>query len=186
MVMCDKVSLARIYYPVRVLGPGSRVGIWLNGCRKKCPGCVSPEMQTYDPAKEVYVQDILRMVSKIDSKIDGFTISGGEPFYDPQALNALVSALATICDDILIFTGYSLEELREQENEAISSVINACAAIVDGPFIKELNERKGLRGSSNQRCWIFKYHDRYAEIMKEERSLQNILYGNSLLTIGIP
>lgn len=184
--MCEKVSLARIYYPVKVLGPGCRVGIWLNGCMRNCPGCISPEMKCYDPAKEVYVRDILQMVSRIKTPIDGFTISGGEPFYDPCALNALVTSLANVCDDILIFTGYLLEELKEQENEAIFSILNTCAAIIDGPFVKVLNERKGLRGSSNQRCWVFKYHDRYVKIMEEERSLQNVLYDKGLLTIGIP
>ena len=186
MHMCEKVSLARIYYPVKVLGPGSRVGIWLNGCLKNCPGCISPEMKYYDPSKEVDVRDIHQMVSKIKAPIDGFTISGGEPFYDPRALNALVNSLATVCDDILIFTGHSLEELKAKENESVFSVLNTCAAIIDGPFIRELNEQKGLRGSSNQRCWVFKYHDRYAKIMEEERSLQNVLYDRGLLTIGIP
>ena len=186
MNMCEMISLARIYYPVKALGPGRRVGIWLNGCSKKCPGCISPELQFYDPAKEVSVQDVIQMIYRIDSQIDGFTISGGEPFYNPRALNALVSALASICDDILIFTGYTLEELKKQEDEVIHSVLKTCSAIIDGPFVKALNEKKGLRGSSNQRCWVFKYHDRYARIMEEERSLQNILYDNGVLTIGIP
>lgn len=186
MYMCDKISLARIYYPVKVLGPGNRVGIWLNGCEKKCPGCISPELQIYDSAKEVSVQDIIQMINRIDSQIDGFTISGGEPFYNPIALNALVTAISSISDDILIFTGYTLEELKKQAGEAINSILKTCSAIIDGPFIKELNEKNGLRGSSNQRCWVFKYHDRYASIMEEKRSLQNILYDKGVLTIGIP
>lgn len=184
--MVDRISLARMYYPVKVLGPGIRVGIWMNGCGRNCYGCISPEMQFYDREKEVTVQDVLQMVSKIKSPIDGFTISGGEPFYNPEALNTLTCALATISDDILIFTGYTLEELREKNSEAISSILETCAAIIDGPFIKDLNERKGLRGSSNQKCWVFKHHDRYAGIMEEERSLQNILYDKGVLTIGIP
>lgn len=186
MYMCDKISLARIYYPVKVLGPGNRVGIWLNGCEKKCPGCISPELQIYDSAKEVSVQDIIQMINRIDLQIDGFTISGGEPFYNPIALNALVTAISSFSDDILIFTGYTLEELKKQAGEAINSILKTCSAIIDGPFIKELNEKNGLRGSSNQRCWVFKYHDRYASIMEEKRSLQNILYDKGVLTIGIP
>lgn len=186
MIMSEKISLARMYYPVRVLGPGDRVGIWLNGCERKCPGCISPEMQFYDREKEVSVRDIIQMIMRIEAPIDGFTISGGEPFFNPSALNALVSELATICDDILIFTGYTLEELRQQENESIVSVLDTCAAIIDGPFIKELNEQAGLRGSSNQRFWIFNYQDRYARIADEERSLQNVLYDKGVLTIGIP
>ena len=184
--MVDRISLARIYYPVKVLGPGIRVGIWMNGCERHCPGCISPEMQFYDREKEVSVQDILQMISKIESPIDGFTISGGEPFYDPEALNALVRALATISDDILIFTGYTIEELEGRKSKAIRSILTTCAAIIDGPFMKDLKEKKGLRGSSNQKCRVFKYHKRYAGIMEEERSLQTILYAKGVLTIGIP
>ncbi len=181
-----KISLARMYYPVKALGPGNRVGIWMNGCNRGCEGCISPELQEYDDSKEVTVNELMLMIRRIRTPIDGFTISGGEPFLNPEALNEMVQSLVSICDDILIFTGYRIEELRLQKNEAIDSVLNACAALIDGPYIKELNDNKGLRGSSNQRCLIFKYHDRYQGIEISERTLQNVMYGNKILTIGIP
>ena len=181
-----KVSLARMYYPVKSLGPGSRVGIWLNGCNRSCPGCISPELRMYDGSKEVTVNEIIQMIQSIEAPIDGFTISGGEPFYNPESLNAMVKSLAEICDDILIFTGYTIEELKALQLESIDSVLAICAALVDGPYIKELNNNIGLRGSTNQRCWIFKHHDKYEGIETSERTLQTILYGNKVLTIGIP
>ena len=181
-----KISLGRMYYPVKALGPGNRVGIWMNGCNRGCTGCISPELQIYDASKEVTVNELMKMVQRIEAQIDGFTISGGEPFLNPIALNALVKSLASICDDILIYTGYTIEELRALESEAVDSVLNTCAALIDGPYIKELNDDKGLRGSSNQRCLIFKYHDRYHGIETSDRTLQNIMYGNKVLTIGIP
>lgn len=181
-----KISLGRMYYPVKALGPGSRVGIWVNGCSRSCAGCISPELQVYDSSKEVTVHEIMGMIRRIEAPIDGFTISGGEPFYNPEALNGLVQQLTGICDDILIFTGYTMEELRAREEEAIHSVLNTCAALIDGPFVKELNDNRGLRGSTNQRCWIFKHHDRYEGIEAADRTLQSIIYGNKVLTIGIP
>nr|WP_300819307.1 4Fe-4S single cluster domain-containing protein [uncultured Acetatifactor sp.] len=181
-----KISLGRMYYPVKALGPGNRVGIWMNGCHRRCAGCISPELQMYDTSKEVTVNELVKMIQRIESPIDGFTISGGEPFLNPLSLNALVQSLAGICDDILIFTGYTIEELRAQESETVDSVLNICAVLIDGPYIQELNENKGLRGSSNQRCLIFKYHDRYQGIENSDRTLQNIMYGNKVLTIGIP
>ena len=181
-----KISLARLYYPVKALGPGNRVGIWMNGCNRGCEGCISPELQEYDASKEVTVNELMLMIRRIQTPIDGFTISGGEPFLNPEALNEMVQSLASVCDDILIFTGYRIEELRLQKNEAIDSVLNICAALIDGPYIEELNDNKGLRGSSNQRCLIFKYHDRYQGIETSDRVLQNVMYGNKVLTIGIP
>ncbi len=181
-----KISLGRMYYPVKTLGPGNRVGIWLNGCDRGCAGCISPELQKYDSSKEVTVGEIMQMIRRIESPIDGFTISGGEPFYKPAALNALTQLLSVISDDILIFTGFCIEELKAKNDIDIDSVLSTCAALVDGPYVKELNDNKGLRGSSNQRCLVFKYHDRYEGTSTAERTLQNVVYGNKVLTIGIP
>lgn len=181
-----KISLGRMYYPVKTLGPGNRVGIWMNGCHRRCIGCISPELQIYDACKEITIDELMKMIQRIEAPIDGFTISGGEPFLNPMALNALVQSLVSISDDILVFTGYTIEELRAQESEDVDSVLNTCAALIDGPYIRELNNNKGLRGSTNQRCLIFKYHDRYQGIETTDRLLQNIMYGNKVLTIGIP
>lgn len=181
-----KISLARMYYPVEVLGPGCRVGIWMNGCANKCIGCLSPELQAYDRGKEIEIDEILSMISRINGPIDGFTISGGEPFYRPEALNALVQSLALLNDDILIFTGYTIEDLEARKCTEIDSILNACAALVDGPYIKELNDGRGLRGSSNQRFWVFKHEEKYEGIETVERKLQPIIYGQKVLTIGIP
>lgn len=181
-----KFSLGRIYYPVKTLGPGNRVGIWMNGCNRGCAGCISPELQHYDASKEITVKELMLMIHRIQYPIEGFTISGGEPFYNPDALNEIVQSLADVCDDILIYTGYTIEELRLQENEAINTVLNTCAALIDGSYIKELNDNRGLRGSSNQKCLIFKYQDKYKGIEIADRALQNVMYGNKVLTIGIP
>ena len=40
-----ELSIARIYYPVKTLGPGNRIGIWTAGCPRRCSGCISPELQ---------------------------------------------------------------------------------------------------------------------------------------------
>lgn len=36
--------IARILYPVKVLGPGERIGIWMDGCEHGCIGCSNPEL----------------------------------------------------------------------------------------------------------------------------------------------
>ena len=122
----------------------------------------------------------------IDHPIDGFTLSGGEPFYNPNALNTLVRALAEYNDDILIFTGYVIEELESMKNRSIEEVLHMCSVLIDGDYIDEKNNGIGLRGSSNQRCWVFKHQEKYIGIETEKRELQNIKCGDKVLTIGIP
>lgn len=181
-----KISLARMYYPVKSLGPGNRVGIWVTGCNRRCFRCISPELLKYDSSKEVPISGIMQMVQSIEGPIDGFTISGGEPFLKPSGLNELVQAIATVNDDILIYTGYKIEQLIAKNDYDINSVLSTCAVLIDGPYIERLNDSKGLRGSSNQRCFIFKHNDKYEGIETSDRILQNIVYGNKVLTIGIP
>ena len=178
------ICLGRIYFPVKTLGPGNRVGIWMIGCDRHCEGCISPEWQIYDSSKEVSVSDIIGMIKMIPGNIDGFTISGGEPFYKPEALSLLVDELSEISDDILIFTGYTIEELKTLE--WADKILEKCAALIDGPYIKDLNDGKGLKGSSNQRCHIFRYPERYSGIESQMRMLQPVLYDNNMVSIGIP
>ena len=182
----SNVCLGRIYYPVKTLGPGNRVGIWTLGCERNCKGCISPELQVYDKSREVSVKDIIRMIAQINTEFDGFTISGGEPFYNPNALRLLVDALSAINEDILIFTGYTLEELVDQKNEDINVVLGKCAALVDGAYIEKLNDGKGLRGSSNQNCHIFKLFEKYAGIDQADRKIQTVVFDGKVLNIGIP
>jgi len=191
LAKCEEVlilvlSVERIYYPVKVLGPGERVGIWVCGCHRKCKGCISPEMQTYNPDKEIEIQDIIRLISCITYRVDGITISGGEPFFNPKALCKLVEGLSEITDDILIFTGYSFDELIGYKNEYIERVLSLCSAIVDGPYEEELHSEKGLKGSSNQKCIILNHHEKYKDIEISRRELQLIVTDKRMITIGIP
>lgn len=181
-----KISIARIYYPVKVLGPGSRVGIWLTGCSRACRGCISPELQPYDKSREVAAADISNMLDKIPGKIDGFTISGGEPFYNSKALWELIHMINGYSDDIIVFTGYTLGELQDMNELYISEVLSSISVLIDGPFDADLTLCRGLRGSANQNIHIFRNHDRYAGIEDCITELQPVVYGNSLLTIGIP
>lgn len=182
----EKLSIARMFYPVNTLGPGNRVGIWTNGCKRHCTDCISPELQRYDESKEYSSDEILSLINRIEKPIEGFTISGGEPFLKPVALAKLVLKLTEINDDIILFTGYTLTELKLLENPDVNTVIENCSVIVDGPYIQELNDNTGLRGSSNQRIWVFKHKEKYQDIDTMPRHLQTVVYGNGILTIGIP
>ena len=180
------LSLARMYFPVKVLGPGNRVGIWVTGCEKNCPECISPELQKYDSQKEVEILSIIGAIKSIAEPIDGFTISGGEPFLQTDGLYVLIKELEVINDDILLFTGYTKDELIDRNDKKIEYILSACAAIVDGPYIASLNNNCGLRGSSNQKIIVNRYHEKYKNVDVIERKLQVVRKGDSIYTFGIP
>ena len=66
--------------PVHALGPGERVCLWTRGCSKRCPGCISPEMQpaTGPQVPEELLAQILTETA-VKNSCRGLTVSGGDP-----------------------------------------------------------------------------------------------------------
>lgn len=176
----------RVCYPIQVLGPGKRIGIWLAGCNKRCPGCMSPELQTTEGCKSISVKEIQKMFAKITDHIDGVTISGGEPFLQVKELHELVQYIKqNITEDIIIFSGYKMEELKLMNSAYVNEILASISVLIDGEYIDELNDGIGIRGSSNQRVHIFRECKDYSELLTGERKLQTFRYNGQILVVGI-
>nr|WP_075008424.1 4Fe-4S single cluster domain-containing protein [Stigmatella aurantiaca]SEM10246.1 anaerobic ribonucleoside-triphosphate reductase activating protein [Stigmatella aurantiaca] len=142
-----KLSLSRIHYPVHTLGPGARIGIWLQGCSIRCPGCISADTWTTERGWTT-VHAVMEAITPWLAQADGITISGGEPFDQPEALRALLMSLrASTHGDILVYSGHSWE--------ALAPHLSACAGLIDAlisdPFEVNTPQTLALRGSDNQR-----------------------------------
>ncbi|MDN3353094.1 4Fe-4S single cluster domain-containing protein [Actinomadura sp. DC4] len=146
--------LAKAHYPVTTLGPGRRAGIWTQGCTIHCPGCISQDTWEADPATAIPVSAVLGWLRSLD-RVDGVTISGGEPFQQPAALRELLLGIRTWAPpevDILVYSGYALSRLRRSAESR--ELLALCDAVVTGPYIGRLNSqdfRHLWRGSTNQR-----------------------------------
>ncbi len=180
------VNLARIYYPVLTLGPGKRAGIWLAGCGRDCPGCITPELRVPESGRPVAVSEIMRYITELGPDIQGFTISGGEPFWDPAGLMALTTAIFTVSADIIVYTGYTLGQLREKNSPEIEEVLRTISVLIDGPYVQELDDGVGLRGSSNQQIHVFREMENYETLYSGRRSQQLVVDRQRVMTIGIP
>ena len=99
--------VARILYPVNVLGPGKRIGIWFNGCNHHCPGCSNPELWEPQERYKTTLQTLMRLVKHIcnNQAVDGFTLTGGDPFAQADALQQLLPELSKFSNDMLVYTG---------------------------------------------------------------------------------
>lgn len=184
------MNLARILYPVQVLGPGNRIGLWLCGCNRACKGCSNPELWVQREDLEIDVHDVVSLIRKISDshKVDGFTISGGEPFLQADELLLLISYLTPISTDILIYTGYRLEELRELHSKSINGILDSTAVIIDGAYIEDLNNDSVLRGSSNQQIHIMNpdYEDTYRQYLANtQNQIQNFTTVDGVVSVGI-
>ena len=178
--------IARILYPVKVLGPGNRVGIWLDGCDHHCKGCSNPELWETDEKYRTDIKQVMRLIGSIKEQheIDGFTITGGDPMKQPPALRVLLPELVKITSDILLYTGFDYEDIKNNYADILKQV----AVLIDGKYVEELNEEELLKGSSNQRIIVLKdaYRDKYNDYMATHVSeIQNFTTPTGTISVGI-
>lgn len=181
------MQIGKILYPVTTLGIGERLGIWTQGCNRFCRGCSNPELQTFDETKDVSPQKVFD--ATIGWAFDGVTISGGEPFLQAKDLKALVQLYSEAgVEDILVYTGFTLEELAAKKNEDIDYVLANISVLIDGPFVETLVDEVPLRGSTNQRVWVLneKYQKAYGAYLKEEKKVDIFYFSDDAHFIGIP
>ena len=175
--------VARVLYPVEVLGPGKRVGIWFCGCPRRCKGCSNPELWEFQEKYKTTPNAVFEMVKTIakDHQIDGFTITGGDPFYQSENFKQLLEMLKGVSDDIIVYTGYTREELKPDNFENIS-------VLIDGEYIEELNDNSLLKGSSNQEVHILddSKSDKYKSYFNTEiNKVQNFFTADGVVSVGI-
>ncbi len=142
-----QLSLSRVHFPVTTLGPGRRLGIWFQGCSIRCPGCISAD--TWGPGlRRIALSQLLADVQPWLEEAEGITISGGEPFEQFDALLQLLSELRQRSRaDILVYSGYALEQLEPQ----LRQVDGLIDALISDPYQQQHNQSMALRGSDNQR-----------------------------------
>lgn len=181
------MKIKHVCYPVRVLGPGERVGIWVTGCSFGCPGCMTPELQNPSAGSEMSPAHIVQVIRQMAGRVDGITISGGEPFDQVQGLHELVELLhGQVTDDIIIYSGYTLHQLRQRGCMDTDAVLDIIAVLVDGRYVEEKDDGVGLRGSSNQCIHIFRQTERYSYMIDCKRQLQVFNYkDSSSLMVGL-
>lgn len=184
------MQIERIIADVETLGPGKRICIWVNGCKRRCKGCVSPELQEFRPKNECDAVGLLKKFRPNSST--AVTVSGGEPFEQTAALAELVKYLR-VCgvEDILIYTGYTLEELQAREVEAADTryILNNIGVLIDGRYVDELNFDVGnLKGSENQRVIFINpnLEKKYAEYASDVRKMKEYYVFPHIVGVGIP
>lgn len=149
------LRLNRTHYPVTVLGPGVRAGIWVQGCTIGCSGCVARDTWDAGGGAAVDVSAVLDWLDGIDGPVDGVTVSGGEPFQQPAALAELLDGIGawrrdrTGEVDVLVYSGYPWSKLTRTPR--LAALLDQCDAVIAGPYVARRNSGAALRGSDNQR-----------------------------------
>lgn len=182
--------IARILYPVQNLGPGNRLGIWVSGCHRDCPGCANPELRIIKPEHKMSLESFARIMHMLPVLPDAVTITGGEPFDQPEGLSELCQWLSNnVSCDILVYSGYTLSQLRARKDSFTDLALINIAALIDGEYVAALNKGNQLKGSENQKLHVFRpqYIDAYTRLDRQGsiRRVQPFLsHDGSIITTG--
>lgn len=185
------MKIARMLAPVHALGPGRRVALWTQGCRRRCRGCISPELRP--PGREEVPEPLLASIIRETADREdcgGLTVSGGDPFDQPEALLRLLRLLRDRFDDILVYTGWTMKEIRSGAcgREGILC-LEEIDVLIDGPYEEERNFPDCvLRGSDNQLIQFLSpgHREQYETYMQNGRFLESFAHTDTMIVVGIP
>jgi len=151
-------------------GIGWRAVLFVSGCPHHCPGCHNPMAQSYNYGQEFNKQEIIDRICD-NSILKGITISGGEPLCN-ENITEVVDFIKDVKKvrpnfNVWCYTGYTLEQLEERNDEVTKEALNNIDVLVDGRFVQEKkNPTLKFRGSENQR--ILDVH----KSLKEQKIVQ--------------
>lgn len=138
-------------------GPGTRAVVWVQGCTLGCPGCFNPQTHGRGGG-ETTVDDLVDRILGLGDRIEGVTVSGGEPLQQRRAVLGLLGRLrAETPLSTILLTGYAWPEVVRMPD---LDVLRGCLdVLVAGRYEQALRVGRGLRGSANKTVHLFT--DRY-------------------------
>lgn len=189
--MSETLRVNRLAGPITVLGPGTRVALWVQGCTIGCAGCAS--VDTWDAAGgapwllDPLADEVVRLAAATDAA--GVTVTGGEPFQQPDLVAGLISRVrerwaGSIAPDVLVFTGYASSAARRRS----PMLWNAADIVIAGPYRRDRPSDHPLLGSANQTIETLTElgRQRLAEMAVGRPRLQLSADDGELSLVGMP
>jgi anaerobic ribonucleoside-triphosphate reductase activating protein len=146
------INIHSVINSSRVNGPGDRFVIWTQGCRKGCKNCYNPETWSHYKNNLIPIDEIFENIK--NSSATGVTISGGDPFEQPEELFYLLTKIKQLdlSDGVIVFTGFTIDEIRVREE--LNKSLDYIDVLIDGLYVEEKRISSGLAGSSNQEFYF--------------------------------
>lgn len=149
-----KVRLAGEVQPDSIVdGDGIRTVIWFQGCKHNCYGCHNPQSHDMNGGFEVDINDIFKKIDNLKYQ-NGITLSGGDPFFQPEAAKEIACYAHKKGYNVWSYTGFTYEQLIKLSltKPSIKDLLENIDVLIDGKF--ELDKKSfecKFRGSTNQR-----------------------------------
>ena len=144
----------------------------------------------FDGGQSATVGEIVTLIEKAreETGVEGVTLLGGEPFAHAAPAAALASAAHERGLSVMAFTGFTLEQLREQDDPHVAALLTDIDILVDGPYLREQpdTERRWI-GSTNQRIHFLTPRYRADDpCWQRKNTLEIRLRGLELTVNGFP
>ena len=133
-----------------VNGEGLRSVVFFSGCSHKCKGCHNKAMQDYFYGDAIEINEVMDRIKHNLPLIDGVTISGGDPFSQPEGLYQMLKILNQSGINVWVYTGFEYEVVKLRYLEILKYI----DVLIDGTFDSNRHEKNShllYRGSDNQR-----------------------------------
>lgn len=153
------MNISHIEENCLIYGPGIRYVIWTQGCSIKCKGCWNKETWSFKENNLKSTSELYNDILKV-KKLEGITILGGEAFDQYDELLNLVKKIRRTELSIILYTGYSIKELK---NSNKTDIFNLIDVLITGRYEEDKRNINsgGLVGSYNQE--IFFYSKKYSK-----------------------
>lgn len=153
-------------------GPGKRAVIWVQGCTLGCQGCFNPDTHPTTGGQLTTVDELVARILRHKERIEGLSISGGEPLQQfPAVLQLLQKVRARSRLSSVLFSGYRWQEILEMPHH--KALFASLDILVAGRYEAALYKPTAMRASSNQTIHFLS--DRYRAQDSEDVPLAEII-----------
>lgn len=183
------MQIAQVVPCTEAEGPGKRFAIWFQGCPLRCPGCCNPEFLPFRGGQTKTGAEMFDWIarSREENGIEGVTLLGGEPFAHAAAGAALARFARELGMSVMVFSGYTLEELEARPEPEVAELIALTDILVDGPYDRDRPDtvRRWI-GSTNQRIHFLTDRYSYDGEWRKRNTLEIRVVGREISINGFP
>lgn len=184
-------QIAQIVPATEAEGPGLRFAVWFQGCPLRCPGCCNPEFLPFRGGTTTTVAELIGRLNdqvRATPTLEGISLLGGEPFAHAAAGAVLAEEARRLGLSAMIYSGYTLEDLRAKGDADVDRLLAQTDLLVDGPFLREQPDTaRRWVGSTNQRLhFLTDRYDAADPCWQQRNTLEIRVRGTEVIVNGFP